>query len=131
MKEIIELKENVGAINEASDVFNKISKIRIDYEQENFIVFFLNARNKLVSSDVLFKGGLNSCTLDPRTIFRKALLKNSSSIIVAHNHPSSNLEPSLEDYNVMRKLDAAGKLLQISIVDCIVFNKKEYYCMMR
>ena len=93
MKQIFILKEKIGVITQPSDIFNKIKKINIDFKQENFIVLYLDTKNKLIKSEVLFKGGLNGCLIDPKTIFRNALLNNANSIIIAHNHPSGSLEP--------------------------------------
>ena len=60
--------------------------------------------------------------VDMRTLFRAALLKNSNSIIIAHNHPSGSLESSIEDMEIYRKLVEAGKLLQVPCLDFIIFN---------
>ena len=127
MKQLIILKEPKGKISKSEDLFKAIKKINIDYTQENFIVFYLNSGNQLIDSEIVFKGGLNSCLICPKTIFRKALLKNSSSIIVSHNHPSNNLKPSKEDKEVYKKLSELGALLQLSVLDSIIFNEKEYY----
>ncbi len=73
MKQILILKENIGSIKEAKDIFKKIKKIDIDYKQENFIIFYLDNQNQLIENDVLFKGGINACLIDPNTIFRNAI----------------------------------------------------------
>src|SRR3989339_113104 len=126
MKQLLELKEQVGTIMCASDLFNKIKRMRIDFCQENTIVFYLDTKNKLIKSEVLFKGGLNECTIDPRIIFRNALKHNSNSIIVAHNHPSGDLTPSFEDEEITKKLARAGRTIRIRLIDAVTFNKKEY-----
>lgn len=127
MKQLIQLKESIGEIKDPVQLFDKIKKINIDYEQENLIVFYLNVSNQIIDSEVLFKGGLNSCLVDPKTLFRKALLNNSFNIIIAHNHPSGNLKPSFEDREITRKLKEAGDLISINLLDQIIFNKKEFY----
>ena len=81
MQEILILKENIKKINNSGDLFKKIKKIDIDYEQENLIVFYLNTQNELIDSEVLFKGGLTETTICTKTLFRRALIKNSNSII--------------------------------------------------
>jgi len=129
MKELIVLKEPTGKITTAKDLFNKIKRINIDYTQENFVVFYLNSSNQVIDKEILFKGGLTACMLDPRTIFRKALLKNTNSIIVAHNHPSGNLTPSENDKDILRELRKAGDFLKLKVLDSIVFNKQFYYSM--
>ena len=127
MKQLIILKENQSAIKEAKTLFQNIKKIDIDYKQENFIVFYLDTRNKLIDSEVLFKGGLNACVIDLKTIFRKALLNNSCSIIIAHNHPSGDLNPSDEDKEIYLRLKEAGELLTLKCLDSIIFNKNSFF----
>lgn len=130
MKQILKLHEQADPkkkVLSPRDIFNSIEKIDIDYDQENFLVFFLNTKNRLLKCEVLFKGSINSCILDPRIIFRKALLNKGVAIIVAHNHPSGSLTPSDEDITMTGMLKDAGRLLDIEVLDSIVFNPKEYY----
>jgi len=128
MIEILELREILNNIKDGSDIFKKIKRIRnIDYQQENFIVFYLNTSNKVIKTEVLFKGGYDACLIDPKTIFRKTLIYKSSKIIIAHNHTSSNLTPSYEDKEVYDKLKEAGRTIDISVLDSIIFNKKEFF----
>lgn len=127
MKKILEIKENSKKINSPNDLFKNIKKIKVDYEQENFLVFFLRTDNSLIDTEIIFKGGLNSCVIDPKTIFRKALLHNSAKIIVAHNHPSGSLKPSDEDIEIYKRLEVAGDTINLSVLDSIIFNKKGEY----
>ena len=127
MKEIIELKEPLGKVLSASDLFGKIKQIAIDYCQENFIVFYLNTSHQIIDAEVVFKGGLGSCLIDPKTLFRKALLRNAHSLIVAHNHPSGNLNPSTEDEEVYATLCQAGDVLGLKLLNSIIFNKTSFY----
>lgn len=129
MKEILQLKEAIGNVKKSSDIFTKIKSIDIDYKQENFIVFYLDSKNKFLDVEVVFKGGLNSCLIDVKTIFRKALSKNANSLIISHNHPSGDLTPSDEDRDVLRKLKEAGEVITIKVLDSIIFNKTEFYSM--
>jgi len=129
MKQLYTIKEPIGKIKTPSDLFNKIKYIKINYEQENFIIFCLNTKNQVIHSEVLFKGGLNSCDIDFRTVFKLALKHNSNSLIFAHNHPSGHLQPSTEDRNVLNDLKDGGKILHISVLDMIIFNKTAYYTM--
>lgn len=124
---LILYEDNKFKVCNGGDIFNKIKKVNIDYSQENFIVFYLNTQNKIIKEDVLFKGGLNSCLVCPKTLFRNALLNNSNSVIIAHNHPSNDLKPSDDDINVFEMLKKAGKIINIDVLDSIIFNKKGYY----
>lgn len=127
MEQIFILKEPIGKIKEAGDIFNKIKRFKIDFNRENFIIFFLNNSNKIIYKEITFIGGIDCCLISPEVIFKKAILKNSSKLIIAHNHPSSNLTPSYEDEEVFKKLKEMGKILNISILDSIIFNKKEFF----
>ena len=128
MKEILILKENTkDKITDAKDLFNKVKKIKIDYKQENFIAVYLSTQNIVLGCDVLFKGGLNACLVCPKTLFRTALKHNSDKIIIAHNHPSNDLKPSYEDREMFKQLKDAGEIIDIKVLDSIIFNKKEFY----
>ena len=127
MKQLLILNETIADIKKASDVFKNIKKINIDYTQENFILICLNSKNNIIKSEILFKGGLTSCIVCPKILFRKALINNSNAIIVAHNHPSNDLTPSDEDRKVYNKLKIIGNELNLKVLDNIIFNEKEFY----
>ena len=129
MKQILEIKEQANKIRGAADLFKQIDKVNIDFKQENLILVCLDTKNKVVHQEIMFKGGLNSCVVDFRTIFRTALKHNSSSIIVAHNHPSGDLTPSVEDKDVFNMVTEAGNIVGIKCLDSIIFNKKEFFSM--
>ena len=127
MKQILILKEPIGSIRKTGDLFNKIKKININYEQENLILFTLDTKNVIINYRVIATGGLNSCICDPKTIFRYALKDNSNAIIIAHNHPSMDLKPSREDIEIFNNLKKAGEFLFLECLDSVIFNKNEYY----
>ena len=129
IKQLLTLKESLGNINKPADLFRNIKTISIDYSQEHFLVFYLDTRNVLIDTEVVFKGGLNITVICPKTLFRKALLKKSNSIIVAHNHPSGNLKPSDEDMTTFRDLQKAGELIDVPVLDSIIFNERSFYAM--
>ncbi len=127
MKQLIILRENKNKIGSATDIFKNIKKINIDYAQENFIIFYLNTGNKIIDSEILFKGGIDACLICPKTIFRNALKRNSAKIIISHNHPSNDLTPSYEDKDIFKRLKEAGDMIDIKVLDFIIFKKKEFY----
>jgi len=129
MKRVIKFREDPDEINDSKALFEQIKHIEIDYGQENMLVFFLNTRNKLISYEVMFKGGLNATMVDPRTVFRRAIQHNSNSIIMAHNHPSDNLKPSQDDRDIFQRFKKAGDIIGIDVLDSIIFNKSWYYSM--
>ena len=92
---------------------------------EMFVAFFIDADCRVICYDVVSSGMLNICPVDARGVFRGAILSNAYGVIIAHNHPSGNLEPSPEDINVTKKLIEAGKLLNIPVVDHVLFADNE------
>jgi len=127
MEQIFILKESNKKISNSTDLFKNIKRIKIDYSQENFIVFYLNSQNEVLKSENLFKGGVDSCLICPNVLFRNALLNKSNKIIIAHNHPSNYLKPSDEDKDIYKKLKEAGDIINIKVLDSVIFNKKEFY----
>lgn len=106
------LREDINTSNRiksAIDLFEKIKKIDIDFNRENFIVFYLTQKNTVINSENVFTGAIDACIVDPRVIFRKALLNNAAKIVVAHNHPSEELTPSDEDIKVAQALERIGR----------------------
>ena len=131
MNQVFTFKEPLDKITTPGDLFGKIKTISVDYRQENLILFCLNTKNKVIHSEVLFKGGLNASVCDLRTLFRIALEHNSNSIIIAHNHPSGFLKPSTEDINVFNNIKKAGEIIGVKCLDSVIFNKTEFLSMER
>lgn len=100
-----------------------------DKKQECFVVLTLDGANRLIDNTVVFQGTLTQSLVHPREIFAKAIEDRAAKIIVAHNHPSGNLEPSLEDIEVTEKLKEAGRLMGIEVLDHIIVSKSGYRSM--
>lgn len=94
---------------------------------EEFVVITLNRANKVVGFFKVSSGGISGTVADSRVIFQLALLSNASGLILAHNHPSGNLKPSAQDFTLTEKIKAAGKLLEISILDHVIITAEGYY----
>lgn len=129
MNKVILYENNEFKISCGEDIFKMIKEIKINFNQENFIVFYLNNLNRIIKEEVIFKGGIDSCLICPNTLFRNALLNNSNKIIIAHNHPSGDLNPSYEDKEVFDTLKKAGEIINIKVLDNIIFNKKDFFCL--
>lgn len=95
--------------------------------QEYFIVISLNGAHEIIKTRVVSIGILNRTLIHPREVFSDALKDRAASLILSHNHPSGNLEPSIEDKEVTKRLIDAGDLLGIKILDHIIFSDKNYY----
>lgn len=118
--------ERKAEILSASDVWNFCVDIR-GMQREHFVVFYLDTQNCLIERQTISIGTLNSSLVHPREVFEPALTFHAASIIIAHNHPSGQLEPSAEDREVTRRLVQAGKMIGIDILDHIILSKKEYF----
>ena len=93
------------------------------HKKEHFVALYLNARNELIHREDISIGTVNASIVHPRDVFAPALEHNATAVIVAHNHPSGNSEPSPEDYEVTARLRDAGKLLGITLVEHIIVTK--------
>jgi DNA repair protein RadC len=98
-----------------------------DRKQEHFICVSLNGANEVIATRVVTIGLVNKSQVHPREVFADPLTDRASAIIVAHNHPSGKLEPSVEDIELTKQLLESGKTLGISLLDHIVFNQKGYF----
>lgn len=95
-----------------------------DKDKEEFWVMMLNTKNGIISSKCVSIGTLNMALAQPREIFNVAVRYMASSIIVAHNHPSGDCTPSIEDIAVTKNIIEAGKLLQIECLDHIIIGRQ-------
>jgi len=97
-----------------------------DEVKEKFIVVCLNSANKVIKHETISIGNLNSSVVHPREIFKVAIECSSASIILLHNHPSGNPEPSSEDISITKKVSEAGKIMDIPIFDHIIIAGKSF-----
>lgn len=95
--------------------------------QEEFKVLLLNRANQVLGIYNLSKGGTAGTVVDIKILFAVALKCNASSIIVAHNHPSARLKPSLQDIEITKKIKGASELLDIKLLDHLIISKNGYY----
>ena len=98
-----------------------------DLPTEEFWVMFLNQGNKIIKTEQISRGGITQTAVDVRVIFKRALELMATAIILSHNHPSGNLNPSEADKNITRKIKEASKYLDVQILDHIIVTQKEYY----
>lgn len=96
-------------------------------KQEHFVVFTLDGNGVLLEKRTVFIGTLNQSLVHPREVYADAIADRAAGIIVAHNHPSGSLEPSIEDRQVTRRLHEAGVLLGINFLDHLVVSGEGYY----
>ncbi len=116
-------ENRVTSPKEVADVF---VPLLLDELKEKFIVVCLNSANKIIKYEVISVGNLNSSVVHPREIFKVAIENNSASIILIHNHPSGNSEPSNEDIQITKRIVESGKILDILVFDHIIIAGKGY-----
>lgn len=107
------------------DVWKELKDIR-DHKKEHFIIFYLDTRNQEITREIISVGSLNASLVHPREVFEPAVKNLAAQIIIAHNHPSGDPEPSEEDLKITQKLIESGKILGIEILDHIVVTKNSY-----
>ena len=95
--------------------------------KEQFVVILLNNKNKVIGTEVVSEGSLNSSIVHPREVYAPAILHHAAAIMVAHNHPSGDPKPSLEDEEVTRMLSRSGKVLGIPMIDHVIIGDGNYY----
>jgi len=123
-RRLLRNKESVLLLS-PQDVWRELRDIRND-RKEHFVVFFLDSRNQEIKREIISVGTLNENLVHPREVFEPAIKNNAAQIIIAHNHPSGDPEPSQSDIEVTRKLCHAGKILDIQILDHIVVSKDRW-----
>ncbi len=95
--------------------------------QESFLAVFLNTRNEILSYKILFTGTVDMSLVHPREVFKEALQVSCSKLIVVHNHPSGNLEPSSADLMMTDRLCHAGIMMQIPVMDHLIVSETGYF----
>lgn len=120
------LKNENQKISSAKDIYEELKAYRYK-QQEYFIALYLDGANHLVDKKIITIGTLNQSLVHPREVFSYAVEKRCASIIVAHNHPSGELNPSNEDINVTKRLQYSAKILGIELLDHVIFTKDGFY----
>ena len=109
-------------INNSKEIAVYLKTILKDFNYEVFVALFLNRSHKIIS-----KGGISGTVADPRIILKKALDAGASSLIICHNHPSGNLQPSQQDDLLTQKIKSAALYFDIKLLDHIIVSEEGYY----
>jgi DNA repair protein RadC len=113
-------------IRSSKDAYELIASRLEDLPHEEFWVMYLNRANRLIHQECISRGGLSGTVVDNRIIFKIALQKLACAVILAHNHPSGNLNPSQSDLQLTKKLIQAGDWLEIKVMDHIIITESGY-----
>jgi DNA repair protein RadC len=120
------LKEKPAALYlKPEDIWEKLKDYR-EHKKEHFIIFYLDSRNREIKNEVVSVGSLNANLVHPREVFEPAVKNLAAQVILAHNHPSGDPEPSEDDLALNKRLAEAGKILGIEVIDHIIIAKSGY-----
>ena len=115
-------------------IYNSAEKIYLDNrylffnkKQEYFYCLYLDNKKRLIERKLLFMGTINRSIVHPREIFKEAYLTSASGIVCMHNHPSGDINPSIEDVHLTQSLIEIGKLQGINVIDHLIIGKDNYY----
>jgi DNA repair protein RadC len=114
-------------IESSRDVFEYFIQSLGDLAHEEFWLMNLNRNNQVLSLRKISEGGWHSTIVDPKKVFARALEEKASAIIVAHNHPSGNLQPSQEDRKITQKLRRCGIDLELPVLDHLIIASHGYF----
>ncbi len=117
----------VPQIKCSKDVADIFQPLLADLLHEEFWILFLNRSNRVISRMKLSQGGISGTVTDVRIVMKKAIEYLASGIIVCHNHPSGNLNPSESDTKITQKIKEAGNLMDIQLLDHLIISDKDYY----
>lgn len=106
------------------DVIALVGKKLRKEAREHFLVLLLNARHEVLGKETVSIGSLNASIVHPREVFKPAVLQSAASIILVHNHPSGDPEPSEEDLSITKRLVRAGDLLGIGVLDHVIVAER-------
>jgi DNA repair protein RadC len=120
------IQENY-AIKSSQDAYNYVYPLLADLNQENFYVLLLNRAHIVIKAQQISIGGVSGTIVDLKIIFKNALEYLASSIIICHNHPSGNLKPSNADIDITNKVKEGGKILDIQVLDHLIFTNDAYF----
>lgn len=139
--------EKIKSINEMNNLYSNLYKHKQIYkvtdpqvvgdyfknkfnnimDREYLAVAFLDTKNQIIEAKTIFTGTLNASLVHPRDIMKEALILDSNSIIITHNHPSGDPTPSSEDRNITYRLVEAGEALGIKVLDHVITGRDRYY----
>lgn len=114
-------------IRTSQDSYRLILPELADLDHEEFWIILLTRSNRFMRKELLSKGGMNATIVDPRLMFRSAILQGACGIVLCHNHPSGSVRPSESDIRLTRRLKEAGVFLEITVLDHIIVGTNTYF----
>lgn len=117
-------------ITSVKDVYNNYRNLFLNAKQELFYCLYLDNKNVVIERKLLFMGTINRSVVHPREIFKNAYLTSASGIICLHNHPSGDVNPSIEDKRLTKALVDIGRIQNIPILDHVIIGEDNYFSFM-
>lgn len=141
--------EKIKQLNEMNNIYSNLAELKADYyirgledisiyfknkfnnvaDREYLAVAFLDTKHKIMESKIIYEGTIDECIISPREILKEALLLDSKSIVMAHNHPSGDPLPSYNDIEVTKRMILASEPLGVDMLDHVIIGKKDAYSM--
>lgn len=113
-------------LRSSAEIFERYGPLLVDARKERFVVVLLDGKNRVMREEVVSEGSLTSSPAHPREVFAAAVREAAAAIVLVHNHPSGDPEPSTDDVEVTRRLVAVGELLGIRVADHVVVGDGRY-----
>ena len=108
-------------------VYEHVLPLFVDLQYESFYIMLLDNSNQLIKTVRISEGGISGTLVDPKKIYKIALDNYTSGMIISHNHPSGNLQPSESDKKLTKKIVEAGKMLDINVIDHLIIGRDGYF----
>lgn len=115
-------------INSPSDAYTVLRRYS-NARTERFLVVLLNGAHDVISTRIITVGLLNKTIVHCREVFRPAIVENAAALLLSHNHPSNRLDPSSQDLDITKRLQDAGELLGIPVLDHLIIGRSGFYSM--
>lgn len=119
--------EQRESINSSQEAYERFLALIDDPTKEHFLVAYLNRGNKVIKVERISTGGLSRALADPKVIFKNALLKEATALMLCHNHPSGVARPSAEDKQLTKSIVSAGKIFDIVVLDHLIIGENSYF----
>lgn len=123
----LSIQDEIKIITNSKDIYEYIRYDLENIEQEKLIAIYLDGKNNIISKKEIFKGTVNKSEVYPRDIFREAVKLNTARLIIVHNHPSGNSNPSNSDIELTKSIRKLSNMIGITLLDHIIIGKNNYY----
>jgi len=117
----------IKALSDSKEAYEYIRQGLENKDREFFVAILLNRKNVPLGVNLVSMGSLSATTVHPREVYKPAILASAAALIVAHNHPSGDPRPSLDDEKLTRNLAEAGQILEIELLDHMIVGSDSFY----